>query len=92
MEQLFVDAGTRLPGGRFYGYVKIGFTALESFRRQSPDFVFQGPVGRRQFDGEVQLLGVQRAYLDRYFFIGDLPKPVMDFIMSVSSKVKFVQI
>ena len=51
--------------------VKIGFTALKSFRRQSPDFVFQGPVGRRQFDGEVQLLGVQRAYLDRYFFIGD---------------------
>lgn len=88
--------GARLPGGRFHGYVKIGFTALKSFRRQSPDFVFQGPVGRRQFDGEVQLLGVQRAYLDRYFLSGiatsALPKPVMDFIMWVSSKVKFVQI
>ena len=48
----YVDAGTRLPGGRFYGYVKIGFTALEAIGTDGYYMMVSGDSSVYTVDGQ----------------------------------------
>ena len=70
-EHLAVDARRCLDGLRLDRDEDVDLAPLDRAGDQVADFVFRLPVDCREPQREVQLLGVQRAYLDRDFLISE---------------------
>ena len=70
VEELLVDTGIGPLCGGLDRDEEVGLASLEHLAGQGADLELEGTIDGRQFYRKVQLLGVERANLDRNLFIG----------------------